>query len=279
MLLPAVAAFAFVVIVPSVQGALYAFTDWNGLTDQLNFVGLENFARAFQEGDAWRALGNTLVLAAVVMIAQNSLGLLLALGLNTAVKSRFVLRVVFFTPVILTPLVAGYIWSYLLTPRGAVNTALEYVGLGELRQDWLGDPAWALYSVSLAIVWQFTGYSMIIFLAGLQGIPREVIEAAVVDGAGPVRRFLSITFPFLRQALAINLLLSVISGLSQFDQVWVMTGGGPLGATETISIAIFREGFQLGDYPYGTALSVLLALMVALIAVAQYRLTSSRADG
>ncbi len=278
MLVPAIAFYAFVVIVPAAQGALYAFTDWNGITSAFQFVGLDNFVRAFTEEGAWRAVSNTLALAAIVLVLQNAIGLLLAVGLNTAVKSRSVLRVVFFAPVILTPLVSGYIWSYLLTPRGAINSALEAIGLGDLRQDWLGDPRFALLSVCAAIIWQFSGYSMIIFLAGLQAIPAEITEAAAMDGAGPVRRFFSITLPLLNGAIAINLLLTLISGLSQFDQVYVMTGGGPSGATATLSVVIFREGFQLGDYPYGTALSLVLALFVGVAAVVQYRLTSRRFD-
>lgn len=278
MLVPAIAFYAFVVIVPAAQGALYAFTDWNGITSAFDFVGLDNFVRAFTQEGALRAVTNTLALAAIVLVLQNAIGLLLAVGLNTAVKSRSVLRVIFFAPVILTPLVSGYIWSYLLTPRGAINTALEAIGLGDLRQDWLGDPRFALFSVCAAIVWQFSGYSMIIFLAGLQAIPAEITEAAVMDGAGPVRRFFSITLPLLNGAIAINLLLTLISGLSQFDQVYVMTGGGPSGATATLSVVIFREGFQLGDYPYGTALSLVLALFVGVAAVVQYRLTSRRFD-
>lgn len=278
MLIPAIVFYAFVVIVPAAQGALYAFTDWNGVTSGFGFVGLDNFVRAFAEEGAWRAVTNTIALAVIVLVLQNGIGLLLAVGLNSAVKSRYVLRVIFFAPVILTPLVAGYIWSYLLTPRGAINTTLEAIGLGAFRQDWLGDPQFALFSVCIAIVWQFSGYSMIIFLAGLQAIPAEITEAAVMDGAGPVRRFVSITLPLLNGAIAINLLLSLISGLSQFDQVYVMTGGGPSGATSTLSIVIFREGFQLGDYPYGTALSLVLALFVGVAAVVQYRLTSRKFD-
>ena len=138
---PAAAVFLFIIIIPSVQGVALSFTDWNGITDDFVFVGLENFIRIFQDPRAIAALQNTLVLAVTVTIVQNLIGLLLALGVNGKVRSRHILRVVFFTPVVLTPLVAGYIWGYLLSPRGTVNQALEALGLGFLKQTWLGTPA------------------------------------------------------------------------------------------------------------------------------------------
>jgi raffinose/stachyose/melibiose transport system permease protein len=274
--LPAAAVFLFVILVPSAQGVGLSLTDWNGITDDFSFVGLENFARIFTDPRALGALQNTIVLAIAVTVLQNALGLALALGVNGRVKSRHLLRVIFFTPVVLTPLVSGYIWGYLLSPRGTVNETLETIGLGFLRQTWLGDPRFALGAICVAIIWQFAGYSMVIFLAGLQAIPAEIEEAAVLDGAGPVRRFLSVTFPLINGALVINLLLTLIGSLSQFDQVMAMTGGGPGNATQTVSTSIFRIGFAAGDYPYGIALAVVMTVLVAGAAALQYRFTSRK---
>jgi len=274
--LPAVVVFLFVIIIPSAQGIGLSFTDWNGITDDFSFVGLDNFVRILGDPRALGALQNTLVLAIVVTVAQNALGLALALGVNSRVKSRHVLRVIFFTPVVLTPIVAGYIWGYLLSPRGTINETLEALGLGALAQTWLGDPRFALGSICVAIIWQFAGYSMVIFLAGLQAIPAEINEAAVLDGAGPVRRFLSVTFPLINGALVISLLLTLIGSLSQFDQVMAMTGGGPGNATQTVSTSIFRIGFAAGDYPYGLALAVVMTVFVAGAAALQYRFTSRK---
>lgn len=273
-LLPALGFYLVIVIVPALQGGVVAFTDWNGISPDFDFVGLKNFERLFRDPLAGTAIVNTILLAAAVMILQNGIGLALALALNSAVRSRNALRVAFFAPVVLTPLVAGYIWSYMLSPRGGINTALETVGLGAFTQDWLGDPRYALGAVIIAIVWQFSGYSMVIFLAGLQAIPDELLEAATVDGAGRVRRLWSIILPLLNGAIVINLLITLIGGLSQFDQVWAMTKGGPLQATETISTVIFKTGYQLGDFPYGTAMALTLTFMVAVLAMVQYRLTS-----
>lgn len=276
--LPAIAIFAFIIVVPSIQGIALSFTDWNGITADFGFVGFDNFARIFTDPRAIGALQNTIVLAIAVTIFQNALGLALALGVNGRVKSRHILRVIFFTPVVLTPLVSGYIWGYLLSPRGTVNETLEAIGLGFLKQTWLGDPRFALASICVAIIWQFAGYSMVIFLAGLQAIPAEINEAAVLDGASPVRRFISVTLPLINGALVINLLLTLIGSLSQFDQVMAMTGGGPGNATQTISTSIFRIGFAAGDYPYGIALAVVMTVFVAAAAGIQYRLTSRKVD-
>lgn len=276
--LPAAAVFLFVVIVPSAQGIVYSFTDWDGFTENFEFVGFDNFVRIFTDGRAGSPILNTVLLAVVVVVLQNVIGLLLALGLNSAIKSRHILRVVFFVPVVLTPLVAGYIWSYLLSPRGTVNTFLDAIGLGALKHDWLGSPDTALLSICVAIIWQFAGYAMVIFLAGLQAIPAEVTEAALLDGAGPVRRLFSVILPLINGAIVINALLTLVGSLSQFDQVMAMTSGGPGNATQTISTTIYKIGIGAGDYPYGIALSVVMAGMVAIAAVTQYRLTARKVE-
>lgn len=276
--LPAVAIYLFIVVVPSLRGAVFSFTDWNGLSSDWDFVGVANFIEVMTNRRALAALRNTVLLAFVVTVIQNGIGLLLALGLNSVVKSRMLLRVVFFAPVVLTPLVSGYIWSYLLAPRGAVNAALTSLGLETWTRDWLGDPSTALYAICLSIIWQFSGYSMVIFLAGLQAIPEDVLEAATLDGAGVWRRFWNIVLPLLNGALVINLMLSLIGGLKQFDQVMAMTGGGPGVATETISTTIYKNAFSSGQYPVSIALAVVMTILIAILATIQYRLTLRKAD-
>lgn len=277
-LLPALAVYALIVVWPSLTGAFFSVTDWNGVSPDWSFVGLENFVAVLEGRRGLTALTNTLILAFVVTVVQNLVGLALALGLNSLVKTRGILKVVFFAPVVLTPLVAGYIWSYLLAPSGALNEFLGAVGLSALQRDWLGDPQTALLAVSAEIVWQFSGYSMVIFLAGLQAIPEEVLEAATIDGAGPWRRFVSVILPLLNGAVVINVMLSLIGGLKQFDQVVAMTGGGPGIATETLSTTIYKSAFTTGDYPGSIALAVLMTLLIAVLAGVQYRLTLRKAD-
>ncbi|NAZ81554.1 ABC transporter permease subunit [Kineococcus sp. R8] len=271
-LAPALAFYLFVVIVPSVQGTAFAFTDWDGLAQVKNFVGLDQFRRILDDSAATGAIVNTLVIGVGITVVQNLVGLLLALGVHSRIKTRNLLRVLLFAPAVITSVATGYLWQNLMTTDGGLNQLLDLVGLGALRQDWLGNADIALYSVIGVIVWQFAGYSMVIFLAGLQGIPEELVEASYVDGAGPFRRFWSIVRPLLAPAFTINLMLSIIGGLKLFDQVWVMTGGGPGGATDTMSTLIYKNAFQFNDFGYGIAMALVLTLFVAVISGVQYRL-------
>jgi raffinose/stachyose/melibiose transport system permease protein len=266
--------FAFVVLVPSARGVYYAFTDWDGLAPDFSFVGLDNFTTMLDDPDAVQAIWHTLLIAVAVTVIQNGFGLLLALGVNSIIKSRKVLRVLLFAPAVVTPIVTAYLWRNLLGPDGAVNSLLGSVGLGSWRQDWLGDPQLALWSVVGVVVWQFGGYSMVIFLAGLQSVPKEIYEAAEMDGAGPIRSFWSVTRPLLAPALTINLMLSIIGGIKLFDQVYALTGGGPGHATDTLSTLIYKDAFTLGEFGYSIALAVILTLIVAVASTGQYLVLS-----
>ncbi|MBB4934857.1 raffinose/stachyose/melibiose transport system permease protein [Lipingzhangella halophila] len=270
-LVPALLLYSFVLLVPSGQGAVLAFTDWDGLSRGWSFVGLANFRDLLDDGAARGAVLHTVTIAVVVTIVQNTVGLLLALGVDSLIKSRNVLRILFFAPAVMTPVVTSYLWRYLYAPDGAINSTLEAAGLGALAQDWLGDSDLAIWSVIAMVIWQFSGYSMVIFLAGLQGVPKELREAAAVDGAGPARRFWYVIRPMLLPALTINLMLSMINSLKMFDQVWVLTGGGPGQATETMSTLIYRNAFQFGEYAYSTAVALVLTALVAVISAVQYR--------
>ena len=269
-LVPAAAFYLFVVLWPSIQGAGLAFTDWDGLSSDRVFVGFENFVRLAQDPKAAGAIGRTLVIAFTITIVQNAIGLLLALGVNSRIKSRNILRVLLFAPAIITPVATAYLWQNLYSPDGAVNSLLNAVGLGALAQNWLGDSDVAIWSICIVVVWQFAGYSMVIFLANMQGISTEVIEASYVDGAGPFRRFWSIIRPELAPSITINLMLSIIGGLRLFDQVWVMTGGGPGGSTETMTTLLYKNAFQFGDFAYGIAIAVVLTVLVAILSSGQY---------
>ncbi|MET0417321.1 MAG: sugar ABC transporter permease [Actinoplanes sp.] len=263
--LPALLLFAFVVLVPSARGVYYAFTDWDGLDPDFAFIGLRNFTDMLADADALQAIWHTLVIAVAITVIQNGIGLLLALGVNSMIKTRNLLRVLLFAPAVITPIVTAYLWRNLLGPDGAVNAVL-----GPWGKDWLGDPDLALWMVVLVVVWQFAGYSMVIFLAGLQSIPREIYEAAAIDGTGAVRRFWSIVRPLLAPAITINLMLSIIGGIKLFDQVYALTGGGPGHATDTISTLIYKDAFTLGEFGYSIALAVVLTVIVAIVSAAQF---------
>lgn len=268
--LPAMVLFAFVVLVPSARGVYYAFTDWDGIDPNYSFIGLGNFRTMLHDTDAVQALWHTLLFAVAITIIQNGLGLLLALGVNSAIKSRNLLRVFLFAPAVITPIVTSYLWRNLLGPDGAVNSLLGAIGLTGWQQDWLGNPDIALWSIVGVIVWQFAGYSMVIFVAGLQSVPKEIYEAADIDGAGPVRRFWSVVRPLLAPAFTINLMLSVIGGIKLFDHVFALTGGGPGHATDTLSTLIYKDAFTLSEFGYSVALAVVLTIVVAIASTGQY---------
>jgi raffinose/stachyose/melibiose transport system permease protein len=276
-MVPALVLFAFVVLVPSARGIYYAFTDWDGLSPDFAWIGFGNFVEMLDDPAATQAIWHTLVIAVAITVFQNGLGLLLALGVNSTIKSRNVLRVFLFAPALVTPIVSAYLWRNLLGPDGAVNSLFGAVGLDSWRQDWLGNPDIALWSVVGVIVWQYAGYSMVIFLAGLQSIPPEIHEAAAIDGAGALRRFWSVTRPLLAPAFTINLMLSIIGGLKLFDQVYALTGGGPGHATDTLSTLIYKDAFTLGEFGYSIALAVVLTLIVSVASTGQY-LGLSRAE-
>ncbi|MFV2177756.1 carbohydrate ABC transporter permease [Actinomadura sp. LOL_016] len=267
---PALAVYALVVLYPAIAGMVYAFTDWNGLGER-NFIGLDNFSRLFGDEGARGSLVNTLLLTVAVVFVQNGIGLLLALGVHTKIKSRSVLRVIFFAPAVVSPVMVAFLWKYIYNPapEAGINGILSAVGLGGLRQDWLGDPDLALWSVAGMVIWQFAGYSMVIFLAGLEGVPEELHEAAMIDGAGRWQRFRHVTWPLLAPAVTINLMLSTIGGLKLFDQVYAATNGGPGYASETLSTVLYKQAFVFGNYGYSTAIALVLALFVAAVSMVQ----------
>ncbi|MGC4957085.1 carbohydrate ABC transporter permease [Actinomadura citrea] len=274
---PALLVYALIVLYPSASGIVYAFTDWNGIGDR-SFVGVDNFDRLLRDDAARGSLVNTLLLTVAIVVVQNGIGLLLALGVHTRIRSRAVLRVVFFAPAVVSPVMVAFLWKYVYNPApdAGLNGILGAVGLGSLRQDWLGDPSLALWSVAGMVIWQFSGYSMVIFLAGLEGVPVELHEAAMIDGAGRFQRFRSVTWPLLAPAVTINVMLSTIGGLKLFDQVYAATSGGPGHASETLSTVLYKQAFVFGNYGYSTAIALVLALFVAAVSLIQIRYLRGR---
>jgi raffinose/stachyose/melibiose transport system permease protein len=269
--LPALALYILAMLYPLASGAVLAFTDWNGLSSGWNFTWFDNFVRVATDPSALRALGNQLLIAITFPILQNVAGLGLAVALNSRIKSRFVLRTIFFTPAVLTPVILAFLWQYIYSNNGTLNSVLDLVGLDALKQSWLGDPKLALWAIIIVITWQYTGYSMVIYLAGLQGVPKEILEAAEVDGASRFQSFFKVTFPLLAPSVTINIILSSVIGLKVFDQVYAMTGGGPGDATQTLTVYQYLRAFNYGEFGYGTAVALVLALIVSLVSALQYK--------
>lgn len=272
---PAAAVCFGLFILPALFGAGYAFTNWDGLTSP-RWVGLANFTEFFGDSESAEVLLHTLQIAIAYVVGVNLVGLGLALGLENTLRTRGILRALFFLPAVISPLVVAFIWKFMLDANGAVNEALAALGLGSLEQPWLGEPTLALVSVVVVMIWQFAGYHMLIYSAGLQGVQAELREAAAVDGAGTWRRFWDIVLPQLRGAITISVALSTITSLMVFDQVIALTGGGPAGATETLGTYVYKQAFVNGRYGYSAAVALLLVIGVCAVAVAQFRLLRRR---
>lgn len=275
-LIPALVFYTAIVVIPNLRGFGYAFTDWDGISPAFDFVGFANFAHLLDDANSYSAFTNTVLFTIATVILQNVVGLALALACNSLIRSKYWLRLIFFLPVVLTPIVTAYLWSYLLNPGGTVNQALVSLGLGSLQQDWLGDPTFSLWSVVIAGVWQGVGFTMVIYLAGLQGVSQDVLEAAALDGASPAQRLFLLIVPLINGAIVINLLLTITAGLKQFDLVFAMTYGGPAGATQTMAFIIYRNAFTNLDYPTAVAQGVVLTLIVAVVAIVQLRFTMKK---
>jgi raffinose/stachyose/melibiose transport system permease protein len=275
--LPALAFFGFSVLYPSAQGVWFSFQRWDGLTAVGTFIGIGNYATLASDPQTLIWLRNTVLIALAVTVLQLLIGLLLALGVQSKIKSRHVLRVIFFAPVLIVSVVVAFVWQYIFSPGGPLDSLLDAVHLGALKQNWLGDPTVALGCIIAVIVWQFSGYSMIIFLAGLEGVPVELQEAAQLDGANAWQRFRSVTLPALWPATTTNVMLALIHGLTIFDVIWVMTQGGPAGQTDSVATAIYRTGFAYGDVGKATAMGVAFAVLVGVISFVQYRVLGRQA--
>jgi raffinose/stachyose/melibiose transport system permease protein len=264
-LLPAFAIFALLFLAPTITGFYYSLTDWNINTNIIHFIGLRNFRELFADKKLVAALWHTLAYAFAVTILRNAIGLGLALMLNTKMPLRGLFRTVFFLPYIISPIIIGYLFTAIYHPvNGLLNQGLRLLGLNFLAVDWLNDPRFALFSTIMVDVWRTSGFSMVIYLAGLQMIPTELFESAALDGANYAKTFKHITFPLIAPSLTINLTLSLIGTMKVFVMILVLTNGGPGYATEVINTYIMTA-FSLGLYGQGTAANILLTILIILI--------------
>jgi ABC-type sugar transport system permease subunit len=265
-LLPALLIFTAFVIYPFLTSFYYSLTTWDGLDPALQFVGLANFQTLLRDSTILNDLKNTLIFAAGMMIVQNTISLVLAILLDGMLRRFAFLRVLFLIPTMLSSLAIGYAWDYIYSPIfGAINVFLRHIGLSSWAQDWLGNPRLALSSIIVTSVWQWVGFSLIIFLAGLQTIPLELYEAATIDGAKSWQRFRHIIFPLIAPSFTINVVLTLIGSMKIFDLIFVMTAGGPGGTTESLVLRVYKEAFTLNHFGYATAIGIVTSLIILAI--------------
>jgi multiple sugar transport system permease protein len=278
-LAPGFILFAAAILYPIARAFQISLHEWAivpGIASE--YVGLDNYRRAFDDPIFWKALENTGFYMAATVPAQIALGLTAAILLDARMPARGLFRVVYYLPVVTSWVVVSLLFRYLfLTDGGLVNwTLTDGAHLADENVSWLGDRWTALTAISILGIWKGVGWSMVIFLAALQGIPRELEEAAAIDGASRFQRFHRIVLPLIAPAMTINLTLSTIGGLKLFDQVFAITNGGPGYSTETLSTLIYKQAFVFGAYGYSTAVALVLTLLVAGLALLQVRYLQSR---
>lgn len=272
---PAVLLVIGAVYLTTLAGGFYSFTDWSGI-GAWEFVGFDNYIKIFGRPELIGALVNTLVLAVGYLVFTNIFGLGFALALNRTLKSRYLLRTLVFMPVVIAPIAVSYIWKFIFAYEGPLNQTLGLLGLTDLQTDWLAVPQLALVAILVVMVWQSIGFAMVIYLAGLATVPVEIEEAAALDGAGIVQRFLTITVPMIQPSIMIVSTLNLIQGLKVFDQVLALTGGGPADATQTLATQVYQQTFVFGNFGFGAALALMLSLLIAFFTVFQQRLTRAQ---
>ncbi|MDL5200115.1 sugar ABC transporter permease [Streptomyces sp. ALI-76-A] len=258
--LPAIAVFAGFFLVPNLLNFYYPFTNWSSYHADIAFTGLDNFRTIADDGSLLRAIRTTLLYALLAALFQNGFGLVLALLLEHDTRFNRFFRAVFFLPVLISALATGYVFQALLDQDGAVNSVLG------TDIPWLGSTTWTLVLITLIHGWKWMGLSMLIYLAGLKGIPGEMLEAAKCDGAGPWRTFWSVRWPMLAPAVTFNVTTALIGSMNTFDIVQATTGGGPAASTEVFNIYMFRV-FGQGLYAQASAMSLVLFLVVVAIAI------------
>lgn len=254
-----------------VIGSLYfAFTDYN-LIAAPSFVGFDNFTQMWRDSEFWASLRNTAYFAVIYVPAQTVFALLLAVALNRAMRGIGLLRALYFLPVISSWVVVAFVADSVFNPTfGVANTMLEWVGLP--AQKWLQDPDLVIPTLAVIAVWKGVGYMMVIYLAGLQAIPPELYEAATVNGANAWQKLRHVTVPALSGTTFLVLVLSTITTLQAFEQVYVLTNGGPNGASELTVLYLYQQGFEFFHMGYASAISWVLCLLIVLLTVIQFRL-------
>jgi raffinose/stachyose/melibiose transport system permease protein len=273
---PALIVYVVFLVYPAVTSLFFSLTDWDGLSKTYNIVGLANYRAMTQDPVVIQAAKNNLVWTLVTLTVPLILGLALAIVLNGRVRGKPVLRLIFYTPAVLPLVSIASIWGWLYNPQyGAINVFLRTVGLDGLAQPWLGQDSTALAAVMVPAIWLRTGFPMLLYLAALQGINRDMYEAATVDGASRSQQFWFITMPSLKPAHYIVLALSLIDSFKVFDMIYAMTYGGPGTTTQVMGTWMYANVFQYYQAGYGTAIAVVVTV-VALVVSIPYVLSQTR---
>ena len=264
---PATFAFASIIVVSFVAGILLTFTDWNGLSDKVSFVGLDNYAAAVADPTFWDSLWLTVRYVILVVVLSNAAAFLFAYALSSRLPLQNLLRAGFFTPNLIGGIVLGFIWYFIFT-QGlvAVGTAL---GIDFLSSSWLASDTMAFWALVIVSVWQISGFLMVIYIAGLTTLPRDVLEAAAIDGAGRWQQLRMVVLPLMRPSFTICVFLTLGRAFMTYDMNLALTNGGPYGSTVLVAMHVYRTAFISEQFGVGQAQALVLFLIVAVISLIQ----------
>lgn len=243
----------------------FGFFNWDGISRSYDFVGLSNYAEALQDKQFHQSTKVTVFITVVSTVLINVLGILFAVLLNKKGRITNFYRSVFFFPLLLSPVVVGFLWKAILNYNGIVNSLLADLGMGKI--EFLGNPRLALYTITAIGIWQSLGFVIVLYLAGLQNIPGELYEAAKIDGASRWQEFRNVTFPLLAPAMTMCVVFIFTFTMREYDRVAVLTYGGPAGSTETLAYTIVRLGFSANRFSYASSMAILMMIMVGVVSV------------
>ena len=271
---PPLLLYSVIVVLPIALAAGFSLLDWDGISARMSFVGLGNYVDAFGDKDFRGAVVVTLAITAIGTATTVVLAMPLAVLLNHPGRLTVLHRAIIFTPTVLSPIVVGIVWQTFLSTNGIINTTTGGFGLPAIP--FLGEPVPAVISLTLVTIWQNLGLITVLYLAGLQGIPRDIYEAARLDGAGAFQLFRWMTIPHLAATTVVTVLLLITGYLRLYDYVVVLTKGGPAGSTSTLAYVALQTAFTQRDYGAGSAMAILLLIVSLIVAVSTYLLLSRR---
>lgn len=275
--LPVVVLYSLFFLAPVFIGFYYSLTNWDGFSRSYDMVGLQNYISILQDKRFMDGLSFTLLYTVIIVIGKLGIALILALLLSRSLKFRGFFRSVYFFPAVLSMITVGLMFNQffysLFPPIG------EKLGIEWLSRNLLGNPDTAIFGIALTNIWQGFAVPMVIFIAGLASVPKDIKEAAVIDGATPMQRFFSVTIPFLIPMLTVNVVLAIKGGLTVFDYIVAMTNGGPSQSTESLGFLIYQHGMNEMKFGYGTAEAIYVFILIGLISFIQIKLLSRKEAG
>ena len=260
MISPGLILFLILILFPIFLTVIYSFFKISFLTNQYDFIGLKNFYKLLNKKDFFNSLKIVILLTIIAILVSNFMGIIFAKLLNYEKKIYTILRILIFTPFILSPIVVGYIFASILTDKGILNNFLSYLSLSS-QISWLGNPKYALVSISIALCWQLIAFCTVIYIASLKNIPKELEDASKIDGANGIQKFRYLDWPLIAPAVTINTVVILISTFKLYDRVLALTGGGPGRSTETIAMLIIRTAFNENRVGFASSMSLLLLII------------------